>query len=370
MDWENEQYVRLYTRDTTNWKRLCWQARSVLPLLLRKVDLAGALDLEGLEPWEAVMLHIDLPEEVVRPAVAQLLDAKHKVLEVRGKVLVFPNHIPAQTATKSDKLRQKESRDRRSLGIHVRSQDATAPSRNVTRESRDATPPSRDSSAPEETGSNVTLGHSLLCSALQYSALPCSAEGESAPEGATPPEPTEIDPSTRSTATGGDDETRPAAPVTATRRRTDWDALPPPFADTEPGEPPFDRDPSVEAVIEGAVLSAAKGKVNPAPVFTGKLAHTAANRVRSMLGEGEHAIDQVRAACALFAAAVVAEMASKRKSLRFAIEDALVSAPPRDVKKGFVAPADAAAFKQTDLSKLFPGAAAAVAEKKPAGGIR
>lgn len=336
MDWENEQYVRLYTRDTTNWKRLCWQARSVLPLLLRKVDLAGALDLEGLEPWEAVMLHIDLPEEVVRPAVAQLLDAKHKVLEVRGKVLVFPNHIPAQTATKSDKLRQKESRDRRALGIHVRSQDVTAQSRIVTAESQDATSASRDSKPAEEAGSNVTLGHSLLCSALLCDALPCSAvrEGERAPEPEALPTPPANDTAEPTAADLLDEaERRTAACTTAIRiafarryekaRKLEWNRA---------------KDPALDDLGGWLARNSKDLDADIARMLEAFFADSYVQKLDYPVG-------------LLF-----------KQVAKFFSPPAAV----RDVRTGFAAPAPASAFTNpTDLSKIFRPRPA-----KPAGDAR
>jgi hypothetical protein len=192
MDWSNESYVRLYTRDTTNWKRMGWPARSVLPLLLRKVDRSGALDLDGLEPWEAVMLHVECPEEVAREGVAKLLQLG--TVELRGGLLVFPNHIPAQTATKSDRLRAKESRARRASGRPEC--DVTEESQNVTTSSRSVTDASRTHESGHEPSHEVTPRHSMLCSAVQCSALPSGERERDEPaqdslppgRGAEPPE--------------------------------------------------------------------------------------------------------------------------------------------------------------------------------------
>lgn len=192
MDWSNEPYVRLYTRDTTNWKRIGWQGRCVLTLLLRKVDRAGTLDLEGLEPWEAVKLHIDVPDEVAREGVAALL--RVETLVVRGNLLVLPNHIEAQEASKSDRQRQRESRQRRASGDRSERDEA---SRNVTvthdasraqnqRDdvSQNVTPPNGFVTERHDQSRAVTNGHSLLNSALHSSAV---QGGETAPARAAPP---------------------------------------------------------------------------------------------------------------------------------------------------------------------------------------
>lgn len=184
MDWSNETYVRLYTRDTTNWKRMGWDGQSVLMHVLRKVDRAGTLDLGGLDPWEAVMLHIGCTEEVARRGVEAML--KVEAVAIVGDRMVFGNFIEAQECTKSDRLRAKESRERKARG---ESQDVTPPSRNVTPESRDVTPPSQPVTPRHAPSRAVTPRHSLLCSALQRSALPCSATQEGERAGAPPPPP-------------------------------------------------------------------------------------------------------------------------------------------------------------------------------------
>jgi hypothetical protein len=47
MNFEDERFVKIYPRNTTNWKLLGWEGRCVLMMLLREVDRAGCLDLEG-----------------------------------------------------------------------------------------------------------------------------------------------------------------------------------------------------------------------------------------------------------------------------------------------------------------------------------
>ncbi|HMI91588.1 MAG TPA: hypothetical protein VK509_09515, partial [Polyangiales bacterium] len=69
MDFSNEYYVRVYVRDTTTWKRLGWDGQAVLVQLLRKMDMAGVLDIEDMEPWEAVMLHCGAPKATAKAGV-------------------------------------------------------------------------------------------------------------------------------------------------------------------------------------------------------------------------------------------------------------------------------------------------------------
>lgn len=109
MKWSSERYARLYTRDTSNWVAGPWQARAVLPLVLRKLDRAGTLDLDdnGLEGLAAM---IGLPVEVVDPGMAWW--AKKGTLVMVGSVLTMPNYVEAQECVADQALRAKDYRDR------------------------------------------------------------------------------------------------------------------------------------------------------------------------------------------------------------------------------------------------------------------
>ncbi len=93
MDWLNERYVRVYTRDTVTWKMLDWRARVTMILMLRKADRAGVIDV-GDHGIEGLSVLLELPFEIVDQGVRQL--------ETRGVVVhartswVFPNFLEAQ----------------------------------------------------------------------------------------------------------------------------------------------------------------------------------------------------------------------------------------------------------------------------------
>jgi len=114
MDWPNERYVRVYTRDTTTWKLLDWRGRIVLSLLFRKVDRAGVLDVghDGVLGLAAVL---ELPIEIAEAGIAQLTTARGGMPTVvdTGTAYVLPNFIEAQEAPQSDPQRKRESRARR-----------------------------------------------------------------------------------------------------------------------------------------------------------------------------------------------------------------------------------------------------------------
>ncbi len=114
MDWSNERYVRVYTRDTVTWKLMDWRGRTVLSLLIRKVDRAGVLDVghDGVLGLAAVL---ELPLDIVEAGIAQLTGSRGGLPTVidTGSAYVMPNFIDAQEAPQSDPQRKRESRSRR-----------------------------------------------------------------------------------------------------------------------------------------------------------------------------------------------------------------------------------------------------------------
>jgi hypothetical protein len=112
MNYEDEDYVRYYTRDTVSWMALGWEGQTVLALMLHgKFDRSGVFDCDGHTPSHAVTLVTRIPEEVVAVGLKRLLDSKTWVHR-EGK-LVWPKFVAAQNCRRSDKARQRESREKR-----------------------------------------------------------------------------------------------------------------------------------------------------------------------------------------------------------------------------------------------------------------
>lgn len=111
MRWEDERYVRLYTRDTVDWLSLSFEAQGLLSLILRKVDRAGVLEL-GRHGPTGVAVAVGHPHrhEVIVPALQELLD--DGCIEIRGDRLIVRNFIEAQEAAQSDAARQRAHRER------------------------------------------------------------------------------------------------------------------------------------------------------------------------------------------------------------------------------------------------------------------
>lgn len=180
MDWANESYVRIYTRDTPDDLVLSWQAHAMWPLLVRKADRAGVIATNhGIRGIAAL---IRWPIDVVGPAFAELLDDGRirECSEPHGYVL--PNYVPAQETPSSDKQRKREERERRSVLANnsVTKRDSEVTKRDEM--SRAVTP----RHAPSH---GVTPRHSVLCSAV-LDPVQCSAESPSGSAGAPARDPT------------------------------------------------------------------------------------------------------------------------------------------------------------------------------------
>lgn len=112
MNFANEKWVKLYTRNTTNWVLLPWQSRCLFPLLLRAVDRTGCLDV-GEHEIEAVSKLLDIPKDIVSVGI-QGLEAKG-MLHRGIQCLIISNFEQAQEAITAPALRQQNYRERKKL---------------------------------------------------------------------------------------------------------------------------------------------------------------------------------------------------------------------------------------------------------------
>ena len=127
MNFDDERFVKIYPRNTTNWKLLGWEGRCVLMMLLREVDRAGCLDIEG--GMEGLALLLDLPHDVTERGFASCV--KRGSVVQNGNTAIIPNFVKAQEARQTDRVRQAESRARR-RELGMMSQFVTNDARTVT----------------------------------------------------------------------------------------------------------------------------------------------------------------------------------------------------------------------------------------------
>ena len=141
VDFANERYVRLYTRETTTWRLLGWQGQALLPQLLRMVDRSGVLDLAGATPTEAVAAGLPgWPVEVVDVGLSALI-ARGVVKHIRS-ALVWGRFLEAQECAMTDAQRAREMRARRrdQAGASHNVTDAAKEPENSIPSSRPVTP--------------------------------------------------------------------------------------------------------------------------------------------------------------------------------------------------------------------------------------
>lgn len=140
MRWEDERYVRVYTRDTVDWQFLSFEAQGLFTLLLRKVDRAGILKLGRHHPGKAVAAAIGHPSrwEAIQAGLDELV--ADRCVVINDGVLVVRNFLEAQEAKQSDKARQAKARE---LARDAAAAESVTlrdePSRFVTKEAENVT---------------------------------------------------------------------------------------------------------------------------------------------------------------------------------------------------------------------------------------
>ncbi len=223
MDWSDERWVKLYTRDTTEWLSLSWRAQGLLCLILRKVNRAGVIDLGRLGK-RGLSAHVGgasaWPD--VEPALDELL--ADGCVTVEESTLTVPNFIDAQTSIQSAAARKRAERekasavtfrDKESQGVtsgHETRPEVASASRAVTRRhaaSRDVT---IDQTRSDQTRRDEKRGEE-------------SYDGAVAP---SPPDDAEASP-------GGSDDApaeAPAEPAKGRRRSEPRPDAPAPLPDT------------------------------------------------------------------------------------------------------------------------------------------
>jgi hypothetical protein len=109
VDWSEERYVRVYTRDTPDLLAFGFEGRTVWWELIRKVDRAGVLDHGGDLDIVAELLRV--PVDVFRVGLDRIV--KRGSARLTDRAIVIPGYLAAQEAEQSDRQRQRESRARR-----------------------------------------------------------------------------------------------------------------------------------------------------------------------------------------------------------------------------------------------------------------
>ncbi len=136
MNFEDEEYRRLYIRRTVTNRRLGWEGRAVMHEMLYEFDRAGVWDVSE-DPAEDISVTVGLPLEFARVGLQRLLSTGTWLLN--GTRLVWPRHLEAQTCPRSDRLRQQESRARRSTEAIAKTSQIGPPCHELSRLSQPVT---------------------------------------------------------------------------------------------------------------------------------------------------------------------------------------------------------------------------------------
>lgn len=120
LDYPNERYVRLYTRDTASWMVLGWEAQALYPQLRRKADRSGVLDLGEEEMSEAVCgLFPGWPTEVVEKGLTRLLAKGWVDYNEDLNWVLIPDFQESEEAAATAAQRSREHRARRAASERV-----------------------------------------------------------------------------------------------------------------------------------------------------------------------------------------------------------------------------------------------------------
>src|SRR5258708_4976847 len=117
MRWEDERYVRSYTRDTVTWKMLPGESRMLLLGLLRKLHRAGLVGRRG-DGVQGIAAMVEVPVDFVERALPELL--KRQVFTWTSTFQLFmPNYVAAQESASSDAQRKRDQRERDSAKANL-----------------------------------------------------------------------------------------------------------------------------------------------------------------------------------------------------------------------------------------------------------
>jgi hypothetical protein len=144
MNFEDEPYVRLYTRKTLTHRLLGWEGRAVQRAMIDEFDAAGIFEIRG-DAARCISTITEIPIEIVQVGLARLVETETWV--VTARVITWPTYEEAQNCRRSDRLRQRESRRARSAQSVTDVTTRHTPSR-LSQPVTASHPPSHPPSAP------------------------------------------------------------------------------------------------------------------------------------------------------------------------------------------------------------------------------
>lgn len=135
LDWPNERYVRLHTRNTTSWALLGYETQCLWLQLLRMMDRSGVIPLDpDAQPHEGIAALLPgSNDRQIEKQLESLVDRGWLIHNKDENCLVDPECLDREEAAMSDKLRQRESRSKKRAKMsQIVTKEGRRASRNVT----------------------------------------------------------------------------------------------------------------------------------------------------------------------------------------------------------------------------------------------
>lgn len=113
MKYDEENWIKLYTRDTAGWLSVSWQARGLSLEIARKLPKkTGELSL-GRKGLEALGALLRAPWLEIEPYVRELIEDGRLVYDAERQTISDPQHADRQEAVTSGRVRTQEWRTRK-----------------------------------------------------------------------------------------------------------------------------------------------------------------------------------------------------------------------------------------------------------------
>jgi hypothetical protein len=144
VNYDDEHWIKVYTRDTAGWLAVSWQARGLALEIARKLPKkTGELSL-GRRGLEALAGLLRAPWSEIEPFVQELIADGRLEYDAERQVIRDPGHVARQTAATSAAERKRRQRDVAAVGVtrrHAESRAVTPSHEEKRREEKREDPP-------------------------------------------------------------------------------------------------------------------------------------------------------------------------------------------------------------------------------------
>lgn len=117
MDYSNESWIKVYTRDTASWRATSLAARGLALELSRNMGRFSNEISLGARGLRAVGALVGAPWPELEPLLKELIDDGRLVYDEERQVLVDPEHLARQQSATSPAQRKRDERERAAKGV-------------------------------------------------------------------------------------------------------------------------------------------------------------------------------------------------------------------------------------------------------------